>query len=155
MKSWSSHIMVLVFFSRVTPGFTGYTKTEPLVITGADLLQAKCHSCHPTNDVNAQYDFMITSRYIIMNTNEKCSTCCMYYKTNYHTATNYLNASENDSTAHFVMQYGAAYGMLKRPRILDILTIRLPRHLVISGRNTRTTRHMPNTLTSNSRVMCD
>jgi len=68
--------------------------------------------------------------------------------------TNYRKASEKDSTADFVMQYGAANGMLRRPRILDVLTTRPPQDF-INGRNVRTTRHMPKTLTSNSCVMLD
>jgi len=66
----------------------------------------------------------------------------------------YRNASENDSTADFVMQYGAQNGMLRRPRILDMLTMRQPPRFK-RGRNRRTTRHIPNTLTSNSCVMLD
>jgi len=83
----------------------------------------------------------------------------MRQTTNYNVTyceTNHRKASENDSTAHFAMQYGAANGILRRPRILDMLTMRPPAPArFISGRNVRTTRHAPNVLTSNSSVMSD
>ena len=104
---------------------------------------------HNSNNINPCH--YVISYY---NTDSKCNQkrrtiAAIYYKTNYR------KASENDSTAHFVMQYGAAYGMLRRPRILDVFTMRLPPPRFISGRNVCTTRHVPNTLTSNSCVMSE